>query len=491
MSEWRAVIGLEIHVQAKTESKVFCSCKNSYGDDPNTNVCPVCLGHPGILPVVNQEAINQIVKAGLMTDSEIAKYSKFDRKSYFYPDQPKNFQITQFDLPFAANGRIPIGGKGLSGEMIEERYIGMERIHLEEDVGKSTHFDDEGYSIVDYNRAGIPLLETVSMPEMHTADEAYAYVQSLQQIMRYGGISDCDQEKGQFRCDVNISVHKPGTPFNTKVEIKNLNSTRHIWLSINYEIERQIEHYEAHPDFETNPKSRIPQETRRWNDELQETVHMRFKETADDYRYFPEPDLPPVVLTDEQIEEFKKVKPMTPKEYKSKFVEDFEVTPYDAHVLTLDKATADFFMEAASKAKNPKGVANVMNNQLNSLLSKSGITLVETSLKPIHLIDLVNFGESGNINKNKFVEVLPLLMENGGDTKKAIVETGNWIDQVDDSVVEAWVDEVIGNNPKAVEEYKGGKGAAIQFLMGQVMRASKGKANAGEVIKILKSKLDD
>ena len=482
MSEWRAVIGLEIHVQAKTNAKVFCSCKNTYGDEPNTNVCPVCLAHPGILPVVNQEAINQIVKAGLMTDSEIARYSKFDRKSYFYPDQPKNFQITQFDLPFCANGRIPIGGTGLSGEEIEERYIGMERIHLEEDVGKSTHFDADGYSIVDYNRAGIPLLETVSMPEMHSADEAYAYVQSLQQIMRYGGISDCDQEKGQFRCDVNISVHKPGTPFNTKVEIKNLNSTRHIWLSINYEIDRQTEIYE-------NGGS-IRQETRRWNDELQETVHMRFKETADDYRYFPEPDLPPVVLSEEQIEEFKRVKPMTPLEYREKFTKDFGVTEYDAHVLTLDKETADFFMEAASKAKNPKGVANVMMNQLNSLLSKSSQTLSETKLEPQHIIDLVNLAEAKSLNKKSYLEILPTLIEKGGSAEAVAKSMKLYIEAVDNSVVEGWVNEAIENNPKAVEEYKGGKGAAIQFLMGQVMKASRGQASAPDVIKLLKEKLD-
>ena len=375
--------------------------------------------------------------------------------------------------------------------MIEERYIGMERIHLEEDVGKSTHFDEDGYSIVDYNRAGIPLLETVSMPEMHSADEAYAYVQSLQQIMRYGGISDCHQEKGQFRCDVNISVHKPGTPFNTKIEIKNLNSTRHIWLSINFEIQRQIEHYESHPDFMTNDDHKLKQETRRWNDDLQETVHMRYKETADDYRYFPEPDLPPVVLSEEQIDEFKKIKPMTPLEYRKKFVDEFKVTEYDAHVLTLDKETADFFMEAASKAKNPKGVANVMNNQLNAMLSKSGQAIGDTKLEPQHMIDLVNFGESNNINKNKFVKVLPVLMENGGSTEKTIKDLKLWIDEVDTGQMEAWVDEAINNNPKAVEEYKGGKGAAIQFLMGQVMRASRGQANAGEVIKILKSKLDN
>ncbi len=479
--EWRAVIGLEIHVQAKTNSKVFCSCKNSYGDAPNTNVCPVCLGHPGVLPVVNREAIHQIIKAGLMTDSEIAKYSKFDRKSYFYPDQTKNYQITQFDLPFAANGRIPIGGKGLSGEPIEERFIGMERIHLEEDVGKSTHFDSAGYSIIDYNRAGVPLLETVSKPEMHSADEAYAYVQSLQQIMRYGGISDCDQEKGQFRCDVNISVHKPGTKFNTKVEIKNLNSTRHIWLSINYEIARQIETYEN--------GGKIVQETRRWNDELQQTVHMRFKETADDYRYFPEPDLPPVVLTEQQIEEFKKTKPLTPMEYRSKFVEKFEVTPYDAHVLTLDKVTADFFLTAASQAKNPKGVANIMMNQLNAFLSESGKSIGETKIQPQHLIDLVNLADSGKINKKAYLDILPVLLTDGGSAE-AVAKSKDLIIEVQAGAVEGWVNEAIAANPKAVEEYKSGKGAAIQFLTGQVMKAARGKANAQEVVTLLKAKLD-
>ena len=480
MSEWRAVIGLEIHVQAKSNSKVFCSCKNSYGDDPNTNVCPVCLAHPGILPVVNQEAINQIVKAGLMTDSKIAKYSKFDRKSYFYPDQPKNFQITQFDLPFCENGKIPIGGKGLSGEMIEPRDIGMERIHLEEDVGKSIHF--KNHSIVDYNRAGVPLLETVSMPEMHTADEAYAYVQSLQQIMRYGGVSDCDQEKGQFRCDVNISIHKPGTPFGTKVEIKNLNSTRHIWLSINYEIERQQEVIEG--------GGKIVQETRRWNDALGETVHMRFKETADDYRYFPEPDLPPVVLTDEYIENLKKDMPLTPKAYREKFEKDFGVTEYDAHVLTLEKATADLFLKAGEKVKKPKAIANIMMNQLNALLSDSGKTLDETKLEADHLVDLVKLVEANKIQKNAYGKLLPALLEEGGNVEE-LAKAKNLIVELDESALEAWVDEAITNNPKAVAEYKEGKQNAIQFLMGQVMRASRGKAPAPMVIPMLKKKLSE
>ena len=480
MSEYRAVIGLEIHVQARTESKVFCSCRNVYGDEPNTNTCPVCLGHPGVLPVVNREAINQIVRAGLMTGSDIARYSKFDRKSYYYPDQTKNYQITQFDLPFCENGRIPIGGKGLSGKMIEAREIGMERIHLEEDVGKSIHLEKR--SIIDYNRAGVPLLETVSRPEMHTADEAYAYIQSMQQIMRYGGVSDCDQEKGQFRCDVNISIHKPGTPFGTKVEIKNLNSTRHVWLSINHEIKRQ--------ERDIREGKPIIQETRRWDDAKGETVHMRTKETADDYRYFPEPDLPPVVLSDAVIDEIRSTLPLTPNAYREKFVKEFKVTEYDAHVLTLDKETADFFMAAAALVKKPKGIANIMMNQLNNMLSESGKSLGETQLTPENMAGLAKLIEEQLINKGSVSKILPVLIEKGGDAKAVAEELGEILEATDSGELEAMVNGVLEANPKAVEEYKGGKQNAIQFLMGQVMRQGKGKVRPPEVIAMLKSKLD-
>ena len=488
MSKYNVIIGLEIHVQALTESKVFCTCKNEFGAPSNSNVCPICLAHPGVLPVVNREAINQIIKAGLLTDSDIALYSKFDRKSYFYPDQPKNYQITQFDLPFAANGKIPIGGKGLSGEMIEPRDVGMERIHLEEDVGKSVHHGT--HSTVDYNRAGVPLLETVSMPEMHSADEAYAYVQSLQQIMRYGGISDCDQEKGQFRCDVNISLHKPGTPFGTKIEIKNLNSTRHIWLSINHEIERQTEILDELEGTGPNGEDGVlpVQETRRWNDARQETVLMRTKESADDYRYFPEPDLPPVVTTAEQVEEFRANLPMKPKAYREKFVNEFKITEYDAHVLTLEKPTADFFLEAASGSKNPKGVANIMMNNLNKLLSELGKTIADTALEPKHLSELVNLAESGKIAKSSFGKLLPELCEKGGNAEDVAKSAGVIIEQ-DSGALEAWVNEAIEKNPKAVEEFKEGQKNALNFLMGQVMRFSKGKANPPLVTKMLNEKL--
>lgn len=479
MSEWIPIIGLEIHVQAQTSTKVFCSCKNQYGAEPNTQVCPVCLGHPGVLPVASQEAIDQIIKAGLMTNCEIAKYSKFDRKSYFYPDQPKNYQITQFDLPFCSEGKIPIGGKGLNGDPVEEREVRLERIHLEEDVGKSTHF--KNHSLVDYNRAGVPLLETVSHPDMHSADEAYAYVRSLQQIMRYGGISDCDQEKGQFRCDVNISIHKEGTPFNTKVEIKNLNSTRHIWQSINYEIERQTEIYEN--------GGTIRQETRRWNDERQETVHMRFKETADDYRYFPEPDLVPIITTEERIQELKAIMPMTPLAYRKKFVEDFKVTEYDAHVLTLDKATAEFFLAVGSQVKKPKGIANLMMNQLNAILSEAGKTLDQTFITVDHMVKIDQLISESKIQKNAVNEIFPVLLEED-KCPEEIAKEKDLIQSNDTGALEEFVDQAIANNPKAVADYQGGNPKAIQALMGQVMKASKGKANPGLVIPMLKKKLD-
>lgn len=479
MSDWITIIGLEIHVQAKTSTKVFCSCKNVFGQEPNTNTCPVCLGHPGVLPVVSKEAIEQIMRAGLMTNCEIAKYSKFDRKSYFYPDQPKNYQITQLDLPFCSEGKIPIGGKGLNGDPVEEREIGLERIHLEEDVGKSTHFAN--HSMVDYNRAGMPLLETVSHPDMHSADEAYAYVQSLQQIMRYGGISDCDQEKGQFRCDVNISVHKAGTPFNTKVEIKNLNSTRHIWQSINYEIERQTEIYEN--------GGTIRQETRRWNDTLNETVHMRFKESADDYRYFPEPDLVPTITTEEEIEALRANLPKTPRDYRKTFVEDFKVTEYDAHVLTLDKVAAEMFLAAGSQVKKPKGIANIMMNQLNSVLSDAGKTLADSALTADHLVKIDQLISDSKIMKNAVSDILPVLILED-KCPEAIAKEKGLIQENDSAALEGFVDAAIAANPKAVADYQGGNPKAIQSLMGQVMKASKGKANPGMVIPMLKKKLD-
>ena len=329
--KYEAVIGLEVHAQIRTASKMFCACPNCYGSEPNTNVCPVCMGYPGVLPVPNKEAIRKTVIAGLLTNCTIAKYSKFDRKSYFYPDMPKNYQISQYDLPFCANGYIAIGGTGFSGEPMAEKKIGITRIHLEEDVAKLTHF--HGASGVDYNRAGVPLMETVSEPDMRSADEAYAYLTSLKEIFVYGGIGDCDQEKGQMRCDVNISLRPEGQKeFGTKVELKNLNSFRAVHRAIDYEIWRQSEVLSS--------GGTIRQETRGWNDDTGETYLMRTKEQAHDYRYFPDPDLAPVVLSDEFIADLRANLPELPGKMRERFVEQYELTPYDAEVLTQDKEIA-------------------------------------------------------------------------------------------------------------------------------------------------------
>ncbi|MEI6424864.1 MAG: Asp-tRNA(Asn)/Glu-tRNA(Gln) amidotransferase subunit GatB, partial [Lentisphaerota bacterium] len=311
MNKYDVVIGLEVHVQVRTKSKMFCTCPNMFGQEPNSLVCPVCMGYPGVMPVPNYEAIRKTFVAGLMCSCEIAKFSKFDRKSYFYPDMPKNYQISQYDLPFCNHGKIHIFGKGFSGAELADKIIGITRIHLEEDVGKSTHFGN--CSGVDFNRAGVPLMEVVSDPDMNSADEAYAYLSALKQIMQYAEISDCDMEKGQMRCDVNISLKPSGTEkLGTKIEIKNLNSFRSIHRSIVHEIERQANMLEE--------GVRIIQETRAWNDEKGETFILRSKENAHDYRYFPEPDLLPITLTNEDIAQIKSELPELPEQKRERFI---------------------------------------------------------------------------------------------------------------------------------------------------------------------------
>ena len=337
--KYEAVIGLETHVQVRSASKMFCGCANEFGSEPNTNVCPVCMGYPGVLPVPNQEAILKTVKAGLLTNCKIAKFSKFDRKSYFYPDMPKNYQISQYDLPFCEAGYIHIGGTGFSGEPLPEKDIRLTRIHLEEDVAKLTHFG--GVSGVDYNRAGVPLMEVVSEPDMRSADEAYAYLTGLKEIMQYGGIGDCDMEKGQMRCDVNISLRPVGQKeFGTKIELKNLNSFRAVHRAIDYEIWRQAEILD-------NGGS-LRQETRGWNDDLGESYLMRTKESAHDYRYFPDPDLMPVTFTDDDIEQIRKTLPELPEAMRSRFVAEYAISEYDAQVMTSDRILAAWFDEEST-----------------------------------------------------------------------------------------------------------------------------------------------
>ena len=480
MANYEVVIGLEVHVQIRTRSKMFCACPNRYGAEPNTLVCPVCMGHPGVLPVPNKEAIRKTILAGLMCSCEIARRSKFDRKSYFYPDMPKNYQLSQYDLPFCLGGGVRIGGKGFSGKDLPGKTVGLTRIHLEEDVGKSFHF--ASHTGLDFNRAGVPLMEIVSEPDMTTPDEAYAYLTELKQVMQYGGISDCDMEKGQLRCDVNVSLKPAGRKeFGTKVEIKNLNSFRSVHRSLVYEIERQAEVLDA--------GGVINQETRSWNDDRGETALLRGKECAHDYRYFPDPDLMPFVFDDAFIESIKVEMPELPEARRRRFVESCGVTPYDAEVLTAEKPLADYFDEAAKLTKTPKQVANWIISELLRELAAAAASIADCKVKPQSLADLVELVNAGTISGKIAKEVFAEMFATGKEPQAIVQEKG--LTQVsDESAIAAFVDQAVQANPKQVAEYKAGKTAVLQFFVGQVMKLSRGKANPQSVNKLLKAKLD-
>ncbi len=476
--KYEAVIGLEVHAQVRTDSKMFCSCPNRYGSEPNTNVCPVCMGYPGVLPVPNREAIRKTMIAGLLTDCTISKFSKFDRKSYFYPDMPKNYQISQYDLPFCLAGHIHISGTGFSGEPLPDKDIGITRIHLEEDVAKLTHF--RGASGVDYNRAGIPLMETVSEPDMRSADEAYAYLTALREIFVYGGVGNCDQEKGQMRCDVNISLRPVGREaFGTKVELKNLNSFRAVHRAIDYETWRQADVLDK--------GGIIVQETRGWNDDRGETYLMRTKEQAHDYRYFPDPDLTPVVMTDGEIEELRRDLPEMPNAKRARFVEQYGLTEYDADVLTHDRGIADYFEAAAKGVRTPKNVANWIISELLRELGADG--LEGCRVGPEQLGGLVAMIEadtiSGRIGKEVFAEMLVT-----GKDAKSVVEAKGLAQVSDSGAIEKVVDETIAANPKQVQQYLDGNANVLMYLVGQTMKLSRGKANPKMVLELLKSRLD-
>lgn len=478
--EFDVVIGLEVHVQLKTQSKMFCSCQNQYGGEPNTAICPVCTGYPGVMPVPNHEAIRKTLIAGISCGCEISELSKFDRKSYFYPDMPKNYQISQYDLPFCKNGKIHIVGKGFSGEMLEEKNIGLTRIHLEEDVAKSTHYSS--YSGIDFNRAGVPLMEVVSEPDMSSADEAYAYLSNLKLIMQYALISDCDMEKGQMRCDVNISLKPKGRKeFGTKIELKNLNSFRAIHRAINYEISRQAE---ILTDGGT-----LVQETRGWNDDKGSTYLMRVKESAHDYRYFPEPDLTPICFSKEEIEALRSQLPELPVQKAERFIRDFELTAYDAQVLTAEKNLADYFDSGANATKSPKLLANWIISELLREIANAQISITETKISAENLAKLVDMISSNVIN-GKIAKVVFAEMFETGKSPEVIVKEKGLIQVTDESSIVEFVKKAIEDNPSQVAEYKSGKTAVLQYFVGQVMKISKGKANPPSVIKILKELLD-
>lgn len=476
-----ATIGLEVHVQVKTRSKMFCGCSARFGAEPNTLVCPVCLGYPGAMPVMNEEALIQTTLAGLMLGCTIAPICKFDRKNYFYPDMPKNYQISQYDLPLCIGGAVPLHDLAYPKDAQKNiatpnKKVGLTRIHLEEDVAKSFHL--ETATGIDFNRAGTPLIEIVSEPEIASPEEAFAYLTALKQIMVYGGISDADMEKGQMRCDVNVSVSKDGQR-GTKIELKNLNSISGVRRALAYEIQRQIDVLES--------GGTLQQETRRWDDNLGETVLMRVKENAHDYRYFPEPDLMPV-KTDVLVEKARSRMPELPWDKRDRFVREYGVSEYDAGVLADDLALAAYFEKAARGAKKPKNIANWILNDLQSNLSAANKTIDECPIAPESLDELVNLIDEGKINGKQGKEVFAAMFETG-KSAAVIVEEKGLKQESDTSAIEPFCDEVIAANPGPVADYKSGKTAAINFLKGQVMKLSKGKANPAVVDEILKKKL--
>ena len=466
MTNYRVTIGLEVHVQLKTKSKMFCACSTDFGASPNTHVCPVCMGYPGSLPVMNREAIRWTVISGLMLGCRINPFSKFDRKNYFYPDMPKNYQITQCDKPLCLGGGVDIEVEG------KAKRVGITRIHQEEDVAKNMHYAT--WSGIDYNRAGVPLMEIVSEPDMESADEAVAYLQTLRQILVYAEVSDCNMEEGNMRCDVNISIRPEGqSSFGTKVEIKNMNSFKGIYNALKYEIDRQQEVVRG--------GGKIIQETRRWDVDKGQTFSMRTKEDAHDYRYFPEPDLMPIVLPDSLVAEWASMLPLLPAQRREKFVREFGLPEYDAQVLAADKAVGDYFESAARQSRNPKAVSNWVMTDVLRTLTERGIPITGFAIKPDALAELVDLTDAKVINSNTARDVFAIMLKEGGRAKE-IVDAG---------AIEAVVDQVITENPKSVEDFKNGKAAAMKFLIGQVMRFSKGKANPQMAGALLEKKLSN
>jgi aspartyl-tRNA(Asn)/glutamyl-tRNA(Gln) amidotransferase subunit B len=460
--KYLTTIGLEVHVQLKTRSKMFCSCPTGSGAPANTQVCPVCLGYPGTLPVMNGEAVRLTAMTGLMLGCAINPYSKFDRKNYFYPDMPKNYQISQFDRPLCLGGgvEIDVGGGRI-------KTVGLTRIHLEEDVGKCVHQGRR--SGIDYNRAGTPLMEIVTEPEMETPEEAFAFLQALKQMLLYLGVSDCNLEEGNLRCDVNSSVRPEGqAQLGVKVEIKNLNTFKGVHQSLHYEINRQLEAVRA---GET-----IVQETRRWDSDAGVTESMRSKEQAHDYRYFPEPDLMPVVLDPALVEGWRAALPELPRQKRERFAAQYGLPEYDARVLAAQKAVADYFEEAARGSANPKLVSNWVMTEMLRRLAEGERDIREVKVTPAALRELVDMAGRQAINSNTAKEVFGILFEQGGDPA-AIVRERGWGQVSDADSIGALCDQVIAENPKSAEDYRKGKEAALKFLIGQVMRLSRGKAN--------------
>jgi aspartyl-tRNA(Asn)/glutamyl-tRNA(Gln) amidotransferase subunit B len=494
-AKYEPVIGLEVHVQLLTATKIFCSCSTRFGDPPNTNVCPVCLGLPGALPVLNRKAVEFATLAAMALNCEIRETSIFARKNYFYPDLPKGYQISQYDKPLAEHGFIEIeSGGGRAGPVLSRvegtpgapttKRIGITRVHLEEDAGKSLHggVGSSDTTAIDLNRSGVPLIEIVSEPDIATPDEAYEYLTRLKEIILYTGVSDCNMEEGSLRCDANISVRPRGQQkFGTKTEVKNVNSFRFIREALEYEVDRQIEVIES--------GGRITQETRLYNSVEGKTYGMRSKEQAHDYRYFPEPDLLPLVVDEKWRGEIRHTLPELPESRRKRMVADYGITVQDAHVLTLTKTLADQFESAAKAARNPKRVANLVQSELMGRLKAHGLEIEQSPITMKGVAQAADLVESGAISGKMLKDLFDLCFERSKDFPDIYEEEGRPEQSRDTSALEKIVDEVLAANPKQVEQYRAGKKTVIGFFVGQVMTLSKGQANPQMVNELVAKKL--
>ena len=474
--DYEVIIGLEVHSELSTKTKIFCSCPTGFGAEPNTHICPICTAMPGTLPVLNEKVVEYAVKAGLATNCEIARQSKNDRKNYFYPDLPKSYQISQYDKPLCEHGYVNINVDG------KEKKIGITRIHIEEDAGKLNHDDLQGGALVDLNRAGVPLIEIVSEPDMRSSKEAEEYLKKIKSILEYIEVSDCKMEEGSLRADVNVSVRKKGdTKFGTRTETKNMNSFRSIVREIEYEIDRQIDVLEN--------GGTVEQETLRWDDVSGKTFPMRNKENSEDYRYFPEPDLVAINLSDEYIENIKNNLPELPESRKKRYLEEYKLSEKDAGIITSSRYLSDLFENTIKVCNNPKAVNNWIISDISRILNEDEMDAKEIPFSAEELGKLIILIDKGTISSSIGKKVLEELFENPQDPEKIIKEKG-WIQISDEGEIKKVVSKILEANPQSIADYKAGKDRALGFLVGQAMKETKGKANPKMLNKMLLEELN-